>query len=287
MAPFQLFPPPSPDPETKASRIPIRKGHKPGSFSSSSTPLQEIKSSNEMDARRMTKEDEVRIQPPRKVHVKSNSESVLGLGSRPAWTLRSVNHDDDRALSNASSSSTLGNHGSTQIPAPSPSSSDIPLSQRPQPSTSKLPPFRHKPLPQRPGPGPGPRPQPRPRGLTLSPEPQIDRDLGPKTVPASVMNFPAGIRDSVEMRESSNAELGQLWDVANGQRMEGGSGLGRVWLRLVRYALLYLLYILYSGWLVLTVVEPGYQHSHSETITTPSTPSPSPQTQTTNQPPCQ
>lgn len=236
MGPFQIFPPPSPDIETQASRIPIRKGKKPapgvGSSSSiSSIPLQEIKSSNEMDTRRVREED-VKIQPPRKVHVKSHSESGLGSQPKPAWTLRSVNHDD-RA---SSSSSSLANNSSTQIPpapAPVPSSSspDIPFIQQPyyqQPSTSRLPPFRHKPLPPRPLP-----PRPRPRGLTLSPEPEIDRDLGPKTVPASVMNFPAGIRESVEMRDSSTAELRELWDVANGQRMEGG--LGRFCLRLVRY----------------------------------------------------
>lgn len=230
MGPFQLFPPSSPDIETKALKIPIRKGRKPApapGVSSSSIPLQEI---NEMDARR-AREDDVKIQPPRKVHVKSHSESGLGSQPKSGWTLRSVNQDD-RA---SSSSSSLANNSSTQIPpAPALSSPDT-LSQQPyyqQPSTSRLPPFRHKPLPPR------PLPRPRPPGLTLSPEPEIDRDLGPKTVPASVMNFPAGIRESVEMGDSSTAELRKLWDVANGQRMEGG--LGRFCLRLTRYACLFL-----------------------------------------------
>lgn len=200
-----------------------------------------------MDAKR-TRKDDVKIQPPRKVHVKSHSESGLGSQPKPAWTLRSVSQDD-RA---SSSSSSLANNSSTQIPpAPAPALSSSPdiLSQQPyytqQPSTSRLPPFRHKPLPPRPLP-----PRPRPRGLTLSPEPEIDRDLGPKTVPASVMNFPAGIRESFELRDSSTAELRELWDVANGQRMEGG--LGRFCLRLVRYVLLKLGCMLYSGWLMLT-----------------------------------
>lgn len=203
-----------------------------------------------MDSRR-TREDDVKIQPPRKIHVKSHSEGGLGSQPKPAWTLRSVNLQDDRA---SSSSSSLANNSSTQIPAPArapSSSSDIPFSQQPyyqqQPNTSRLPPFRHKPLPPRPLP---PRPQPRPRGLTLSPEPEIDRDLGPKTVPASVMNFPAGIRESVELRDSSTGELRQLWDVANGQRMEGG--LGRFCLRLTRYVCLYLACMLYARWLMLT-----------------------------------
>ena len=240
MGPFQLFPPPSPDIETKSSEIPIRKGRKPapgvGSSSISSIPLQEI---NEMDTRR-TREADAKIQPPRTVHVKSHSESGLGSQPKPGWTLRSVNPQDDRATSSSSSNS------STQIPSPAraPSSSADTLSQQPyhqQPNTSRLPPFRHKPLPPR------PLPRPRPRGLTLSPEPEIDRDLGPKTVPASVMNFPAGIRESVEMRDSSTAELRELWDVANGQRMEGG--LGRFCLRLTRYVFLYPSCMLYSGWL--------------------------------------
>ncbi|EAU35905.1 predicted protein [Aspergillus terreus NIH2624] len=58
----------------------------------------------------------------------------------------------------------------------------------------------------------------RPRALTLSPQPEIDRTLGPKTVPASVMDFPTDVLDQVEVRYSSTEELKDLWEAANGQR---------------------------------------------------------------------
>ncbi|KAL5364318.1 hypothetical protein BJX96DRAFT_178841 [Aspergillus floccosus] len=64
----------------------------------------------------------------------------------------------------------------------------------------------------------------RPRALTLSPQPEIDRTLGPKTVPASVMNFPTDILDPVEVRYSSTEELKDLWEAANGQRPKGLAG---------------------------------------------------------------
>jgi len=60
----------------------------------------------------------------------------------------------------------------------------------------------------------------KPKDLILSPEPEIDRALGPKTVPASVMEFPPGLLDSVEVQYSSAAELQSLWETANGQRSE-------------------------------------------------------------------
>ncbi|KAF7586648.1 hypothetical protein BBP40_008539 [Aspergillus hancockii] len=58
----------------------------------------------------------------------------------------------------------------------------------------------------------------RPTELSFTPTPEIDRALGPKTVPASVMNFPTGILDPLETQYSSIAELKGLWEAANGQR---------------------------------------------------------------------
>ncbi|GKZ29256.1 hypothetical protein AbraIFM66950_004062 [Aspergillus brasiliensis] len=55
------------------------------------------------------------------------------------------------------------------------------------------------------------------RSETETPPPEIDRALGPKTVPASVLNFPAGVLDPVE-RYSTEEELQSLWEIANGQR---------------------------------------------------------------------
>ncbi|KAE8389835.1 hypothetical protein BDV23DRAFT_184086 [Aspergillus alliaceus] len=64
----------------------------------------------------------------------------------------------------------------------------------------------------------------RPRELSFTPPPEIDQVLGPKTVPASVMNFPSGVLDPVEMQYSSITELKGLWEAANGQRPQDLSG---------------------------------------------------------------
>ncbi|KAB8209480.1 hypothetical protein BDV34DRAFT_221437 [Aspergillus parasiticus] len=64
----------------------------------------------------------------------------------------------------------------------------------------------------------------RPKELSFTPPPEIDRALGPKTVPASVMNFPAGVLDQVEIQYSSITELRSLWEAANGQRPQDLAG---------------------------------------------------------------
>ncbi|PYH42363.1 uncharacterized protein BP01DRAFT_346876 [Aspergillus saccharolyticus JOP 1030-1] len=63
-----------------------------------------------------------------------------------------------------------------------------------------------------------PRNYSRPSHIHLSPAPEIDQALGPKTVPASVLNFPLGVLDAPEMRYSSAEDLVSLWEAANGQR---------------------------------------------------------------------
>ncbi|RAK98277.1 uncharacterized protein BO80DRAFT_388024 [Aspergillus ibericus CBS 121593] len=62
-----------------------------------------------------------------------------------------------------------------------------------------------------------------PRPDRSPPAPEIDQALGPKTVPASVMNFPADVLDPVESY-SSQEDLQSLWEVANGQRPQNLPG---------------------------------------------------------------
>lgn len=71
--------------------------------------------------------------------------------------------------------------------------------------------------------------------LTLSPNSDIDQFLGPKTVPASVLNFPTGVLEPEEVRFSSPQELEMLWEAANGQRPEELCGTFN--LRLTKYVL--------------------------------------------------
>ena len=48
----------------------------------------------------------------------------------------------------------------------------------------------------------------------------LDIMLGPKTVPASVMNFPVDVFNHREVHFSSPDELGSLWEAANGQQSQ-------------------------------------------------------------------
>jgi hypothetical protein len=66
------------------------------------------------------------------------------------------------------------------------------------------------------------RPRPRPAGLKLdiTPVPEIDRVLGPKTVPADVHNFPPSMLSPVGIQYSSLEQLKTLWEAANGQRAD-------------------------------------------------------------------
>jgi hypothetical protein len=58
----------------------------------------------------------------------------------------------------------------------------------------------------------------KPEKLTLNTTSDIDQFLGPKTVPASLLNFPTDALEPEEIRYSSTSELGILWETANGQR---------------------------------------------------------------------
>ena len=58
----------------------------------------------------------------------------------------------------------------------------------------------------------------KPEKLTLTTTSDIDQVLGPKTVPASVLDFPTDALEPEEIRYSSTSELGILWEAANGQR---------------------------------------------------------------------
>lgn len=70
-----------------------------------------------------------------------------------------------------------------------------------------------------------PAAKPRRPQLTLStPSSDIDQALGPKTVPASVLNFPTGVLEPEEIRYSSPQELELLWEAANGQRAQNPCG---------------------------------------------------------------
>ncbi|KAL2854970.1 hypothetical protein BJY01DRAFT_19160 [Aspergillus pseudoustus] len=68
------------------------------------------------------------------------------------------------------------------------------------------------------------RPRVRPSLEIQTTMPEIDRVLGPKTVPADIHDFPADVLDPVEIQYSSAAQLKRLWDITNGQKLDDSSG---------------------------------------------------------------
>lgn len=214
---FRLFPPLSP--EIKS----FRKDKKPES-ASASTPFDDLKS-NKTDALLSRIRDETPIQTPPKAHTKSKSHTTSESKPHGTSTARQNAKKPGYWTSPTSSITLVNDNSRPSSPPDIPMRSifprynhNLPLNQQeyyPQSSSSHS--RRHQ----------------KPNGLSLSPEPEIDRALGPKTVPASVMNFPPGILESVEVQYSSTVELQGLWEAANGQRPENLSK--NLNLRLTRY----------------------------------------------------
>lgn len=66
------------------------------------------------------------------------------------------------------------------------------------------------------------RPRHRPARLKLdiTPAPEIDRALGPVTVPGDVYDFPASVLSPAGIQHSSSDQLKVLWEATNGQRTD-------------------------------------------------------------------
>lgn len=230
---FQLFPPPSP--EVKRSNNPFRKvGKKTVATSepASSIPLEEIKDSGKTESLLLQIIEDTQGVPPPPPGDASRTKSppaVAGAsrGSKSPQSTHSQNRQAKRVKnqalpSHASQSSSSSSHqttASTVSPQSSQSSaSSVPMRSMFPQFDPKLP-FNQQvynpQLPEAPRPAKSTRKPPK---LTLSTNTEIDHVLGPKTVPASVLNFPTGALESEEVTYSSMEELKMLWETANGQR---------------------------------------------------------------------
>ncbi|KAJ5609237.1 hypothetical protein N7528_009804 [Penicillium herquei] len=232
---FQLFP--STTPEPKVPKNPFRKGiKKPVSTveSEASIPLDDLQDSSKTSESVLLQiiQDTQTLPPPPPLpaaHLarsKSPSKSVSSYESFSPQSSRSRSRQESRsnhrALPSQSSMSNSSGSFRTINSAVSPQSSQSSVS--PVPMRSMFPQFDPKlPLDQQGAPSmPSDTPEAikkarRPK-LTLASTSEIDQFLGPKTVPASVLNFPTGVLESEEVRFSSPHELEMLWEAANGQR---------------------------------------------------------------------
>ncbi|CAI7627682.1 unnamed protein product [Penicillium glandicola] len=228
---FQLFPPPSP--EVKRPNNPFRKGGKKpvATEPASSIPLEEIKDPGKTESLllQIIEDTQVIPPPPPRNASRSKSPSVVGTShdSRSPQSMHSQNRQAKRVdhpplPSHGSQSSSSSSHhttASTVSPQSSQSSaSSVPMRSMFPQFDPKLPfnqQVHHPQLPDAPRPVKSSRKPPK---LTLSTNTEIDHVLGPKTVPASVLNFPTGDLESEEVTYSSMEELKMLWETANGQR---------------------------------------------------------------------
>lgn len=231
---FQLFPPPSP--EVKRSNNPFRKaGKKPVAASepASSIPLEEIKDPGKTESLLLQiiedtqgippppPEDASRSKSPRAVAgVSHDTRSPQSMHSQNRQAKR-LNHQALPSHASQSSSSSSSHHTTASTVSPQSSQSSaasVPMRSMFPQFDPKLP-FNQQvyppQLPDTPRPVKSSRKPPK---LTLSTNTEIDHVLGPKTVPASVLNFPTGALESEEVTYSSMEELKMLWETANGQR---------------------------------------------------------------------
>ncbi|KAJ5918744.1 hypothetical protein N7454_009888 [Penicillium verhagenii] len=234
MSQFQLFPPPAPEvkpqnPFRKGALKPIISKADPGP----SIHVDEGKRSPQATESVLFQiiEDTKTLPPPppppaHLARAKSPAKSVSSNDSQSTRNRsRPDNQSSHRALPSQSSLSNSSGSFRTNTSVTSPESSQSSISPTPM-MKSIFPQFNpNLPLneqsyhPQVPSSTPHSKGKAsrRPK-LTLSPTSEIDQVLGPKTVPASVLNFPTGVLDPEEARFSSPRELEMLWEAANGQR---------------------------------------------------------------------
>ncbi|KAJ5988946.1 hypothetical protein N7481_004156 [Penicillium waksmanii] len=249
MSQFQLFPPPSP--EVRAQRNPFRKGAKkpvPKNEPPSPIPLEEIKSSSNTESVLLQIiEDTQQFPPPPALpatnFARSKSPATQSSQrSRSPQSPRNRRHQNTSPMSHrplpsqGSAGDSSSNNDQNTNSTTSPQSSQSSVS--PLPMRSMFPRFDPKTSlntqnndSQMPTEAPKPKRNRRPN-LTLTTTSDIDHVLGPKTVPASVFNFPTGALEPEEIRYSSVQELEMLWEAANGQRPR--NPCGTVNLRLTR-----------------------------------------------------
>ncbi|KAF9893120.1 hypothetical protein FE257_012531 [Aspergillus nanangensis] len=224
MSQFQLFP--SVSPRTKASKNPFRREYKAPAVSvqsSISVPLEDFKSEKaKAEAVIVQVIEPSSIKRPTKVHL---ARSASG-SPKPDTPESRTMHSPPNAQSEQWSSPLSEIDSKSLLRSDSPATTVESAVSPVIPMRSMFPRYDpNKPLNQQnyyPQPAPATETRrPKPPQLTIVPPPEIDQSLGPKTVPASVMNFPS----IPAARYSSAEELKNLWEAANGQRPQGLAGV--------------------------------------------------------------
>ncbi|KAL4817968.1 hypothetical protein BDW67DRAFT_20311 [Aspergillus spinulosporus] len=232
---FQLFPPPAPQ---GVPKNPFRRGPRQPSIDIQSTSASPLEDPNgkESEAKAVV----FQVVEPRSIKTPPEAHT-------PPLPPRSVtpelrHHPSAESLYSSTPQATGGKSLANGKNAPSPPTSadqndgpQLRLAQSPpQPSVSPIVPIKSM-FPQFNPNAPlnqqqyndrisnnfsRPRHRPARLKLDITPAPEIDRVLGPKTVPADVHNFPPSMLSPVEIQYSSPEQLKTLWEAANGQRVD-------------------------------------------------------------------
>ncbi|KAL4870939.1 hypothetical protein BDV12DRAFT_164951 [Aspergillus spectabilis] len=232
---FQLFPPPAPQ---GVPKNPFRKGPRRPSIDAQSIPSSTVEDPKGKSAEAKAVIFQVvephSIKPPPAAHVPPLPPRSFTPELRPSTSSESLYSSSPQVERRAFPATEVNPSNSSsdrKDGGPQPSQCSPPPSVSPViPMKSIFPQFNpNAPLSQQQHNGRSSsnfsRPR-RPTGLKLNitPVPEIDRALGPKTVPADVHDFPAGVLSPVEIHHSSPEQLRALWEAANGQRADNLPG---------------------------------------------------------------
>jgi hypothetical protein len=232
---FQLFPQPPPRGHNPSNpfRRPSRK-ERQTTRSPSPVPLQELKSVNPESVLIQIIEDTKVIHPLPQAHIcqsRSATESPAPVSNRGDATRNRDQPGSPLSHTSQSVDSPSQNNTAHQKAGSSQRSSATSHKSPVVAIRSMFPRYNHElPLnqqdyyPQNAGPGSRPLPASPPNAAQSIPPAEVDAMLGPKTVPASILNFPTDILSSHEVRYSSAEELLNLWETANGQRLHDSLG---------------------------------------------------------------
>ncbi|KAL1969614.1 hypothetical protein VTN77DRAFT_8167 [Rasamsonia byssochlamydoides] len=221
---FQLFPPPPP--KNKSANNPFRRPCKETSRtrSPSPVPLEELKSSANTESVLIQIIEDTKVIHPPQAHIgQSRSPTAM---PEPSHTSKPGNNHRSPARNGERTGSSLS-HASQSTNSPLRSNMQQKARSQQSPASPKspvvamrsiFPRYNHElPLDKQ-------EYYPRNAGSSSLPPADVDAILGPKTVPASVVNFPTDVLSSQEVQYSSAEELLSLWECANGQQLQGSLG---------------------------------------------------------------
>lgn len=239
---FQLFPPPSP--RTRANKNPFRKEHRknPSSSRGASPSNEVIRPSGKADAVivQIIEDTDVLAPPPAKTKPQSPEPELLPQPNKAASPRNQIPPPPPQHPVGTGVPPTTSNQENS---LPGPPKSPVAIRSMFPVYNPAIPLSQQNYFPQRASVYNAPREGVSRDQTSPSPPPPPNVDNtpgGPKTVPASIVNFPTDALDPAETEYSSNEDLEQLWEAANGQGPTTSLGIFHLKLSKYVFSALYL-----------------------------------------------